>query len=228
MATKRKQSPSTPSITWLDSTEWIFAPRQDRSRKALEKILKTAQNLFVDRGYDETTLSDIAAFSGVSIGSIYKRFPDKLSILYAVLEAYGRTRLEEFDQLMAQENWEKKSALDILNFFLEVIFSSFRQDAGILRLAERQRVSDPLIHNTLVYWNNRVLEGFIQAMKPHARELRPRDTGKALRYVFYVVRHAAIWSLMSTEDVDQTIDTYDDEFKTEVFEMTACYLGLHK
>ncbi|HEY8384997.1 MAG TPA: TetR/AcrR family transcriptional regulator, partial [Porticoccaceae bacterium] len=75
---------TTVGIDWLSDTEWIYAPTQDRSRKTLQKILTTANSLFVANGFDETTVTEISRQSGISIGSIYHRFPDKPSILYAI------------------------------------------------------------------------------------------------------------------------------------------------
>jgi AcrR family transcriptional regulator len=66
-----------------------FAPRkdatQDRSRATIERILETTWEILGTDGAKAVTTRNIAARSGVTIGSIYQYFPHKESIL---LELY--------------------------------------------------------------------------------------------------------------------------------------------
>jgi AcrR family transcriptional regulator len=55
---------------------------QDRKRRAVrEDIAETAERLFLDRGYDATTVDDIAAACGMSMRTVYRYFPAKDDIL---------------------------------------------------------------------------------------------------------------------------------------------------
>jgi len=56
------------------------APRQDRSRKTLTRLVAAAEALFAERGYDGTTVGDITARARCSVGSFYARFNDKESL----------------------------------------------------------------------------------------------------------------------------------------------------
>jgi len=66
------------------------APRQDRSRRTVERILAAAARIFDEDGYAATTTNEIAAMAGVSIGSLYQYFPNKDAILVAL----GRRHVE--------------------------------------------------------------------------------------------------------------------------------------
>lgn len=54
----------------------------DRRRQA---IIDAAQQLFVDQGYEGTTLADIVALAGGSLATVYKLFGNKDCLLEAVL-----------------------------------------------------------------------------------------------------------------------------------------------
>jgi AcrR family transcriptional regulator len=50
-------------------------------------ILKVAAGLFADRGFEATTMQQIAAGVGVTAAGLYYYFPSKQSLLFEVLEA---------------------------------------------------------------------------------------------------------------------------------------------
>lgn len=63
-------------------------PRQERSRALVEAILDAAARLLVRDGYEGTTTNRIAEIAGVSVGSLYQYFPNKESIVRALLERH--------------------------------------------------------------------------------------------------------------------------------------------
>ena len=48
-------------------------------------ILDTARQMFLERGYDATSLDDVAAASGVSKTTVYNNFEDKEGLFSAVV-----------------------------------------------------------------------------------------------------------------------------------------------
>lgn len=50
------------------------------------RLLSAAAHLFRDKGFDRTTVRDIAAAVGIQSGSIFHHFKSKEEILYAVME----------------------------------------------------------------------------------------------------------------------------------------------
>ncbi|MGF1427288.1 TetR/AcrR family transcriptional regulator [Kitasatospora sp. LaBMicrA B282] len=55
-------------------------PQQERSREKVTRILAAATRLLAERPYEEIGTKLIAAEAGVSIGVLYRFFPDKLAI----------------------------------------------------------------------------------------------------------------------------------------------------
>lgn len=59
-------------------------PRQERSIQRLEAILETAVELFLEKGINSVTMSEIAQRAGIPIGSLYQFFPQKAAIIKAL------------------------------------------------------------------------------------------------------------------------------------------------
>src|SRR5260370_2991963 len=77
-------------------------PQQERSERTLAAILDVASSLFAEVGFEATTMTAIAARSNTSIGGLYHYFPDKNSIVLALLHQYGLAVEAERQPLIAQ------------------------------------------------------------------------------------------------------------------------------
>ncbi len=63
-------------------------PKQQRTRDRLERIFEVAEMLFADRGYENTSMRDIAQAVPCSMSAIYDRFGSKEVLLLAMHERY--------------------------------------------------------------------------------------------------------------------------------------------
>ncbi len=59
-------------------------PRQARSRATVETIVQAGARILSDEGWAGFTTNRVAELAGVSIGSLYQYFPDKLSLVDAI------------------------------------------------------------------------------------------------------------------------------------------------
>jgi AcrR family transcriptional regulator len=59
-------------------------PRQARSRATIDAILDASARILGERGWLGLTTNDVAEAAGVSIGSLYQYFPNKLALIEAV------------------------------------------------------------------------------------------------------------------------------------------------
>ena len=69
-------------------------PRQDRSRITVEAILEATTHILVEEGYDKANTNRIAERAGISIGSLYQYFPNKESLLAALMEQHATEMAE--------------------------------------------------------------------------------------------------------------------------------------
>ncbi len=62
-------------------------PVGDRRRATRERVVATAGPLFVERGYRDATMADLARAAGVAVQTLYLAFGSKAAVLEAVLAA---------------------------------------------------------------------------------------------------------------------------------------------
>ena len=63
-------------------------PSQTRSKEMVDAIIEAAARVFSAEGFETATTNGIAARAGVSVGSLYQYFPNKISLLIAVKERH--------------------------------------------------------------------------------------------------------------------------------------------
>ncbi|MGG6295742.1 TetR/AcrR family transcriptional regulator [Leptolyngbya sp. AN02str] len=64
-------------------------PQQDRSRLTVEAILEATTHILTEEGYDKANTNRIAERAGISIGSLYQYFPNKESLMAALMDQHS-------------------------------------------------------------------------------------------------------------------------------------------
>ena len=72
------------------SQEARKTPKQSRSAVTVEAIFTAAIQVLLRDGPRRLTTTRVATRAGVSVGTIYQYFPNKLALLYALLERVRR------------------------------------------------------------------------------------------------------------------------------------------
>lgn len=93
--------------------------RNKSSEKTREQILSVSAKLFIESGYDKTSIQEIINTLGMSKGAIYHHFKSKEEILEAVLEKRSNYTTEMFNDLIS--NTQAGSAKEKLIRILENI-----------------------------------------------------------------------------------------------------------
>ncbi|MGZ4777814.1 MAG: TetR/AcrR family transcriptional regulator [Thermoanaerobaculia bacterium] len=133
-------------------------PKQARSRETLGRLLDAAESLLTEGGLEAATVPAIADRAGLSVGVVYRRFPDKDALLRAVyLRFFGR--LAELNrQNLAIVASREYSLTEMTRKMVEGMVKGYRLKRGILRAlvlyarthqdAEFRRASQELNQNT--------------------------------------------------------------------------------
>jgi AcrR family transcriptional regulator len=108
------------------------APLQARSRARLGRVLDAAEELLERDGADRFSTTAVARMAGVSVGSVYRFFPDKESIVEALAVRYW----SDFADLVAgvAEADEQDPVADPAVTVLSVLAAGFRARPGFLAL----------------------------------------------------------------------------------------------
>ncbi|HEV3130214.1 MAG TPA: TetR/AcrR family transcriptional regulator [Solirubrobacteraceae bacterium] len=108
------------------------SPSQARSRERLRRVLDAADELLEQEGAEAFTTTRIAQTAGVSVGTVYRFFPDKQTIVEALAVRYW----SDFDDLVA--GVAEADSLDPLEdpagTVLGALAAGFRARPGFLAL----------------------------------------------------------------------------------------------
>jgi AcrR family transcriptional regulator len=106
---------------------------QQRSRDTTEHLLESAQELLKEGGADAATLRAIAERAGVSLGIVYRRFPDKDAILRAVytrfFERFGATNTRS----LSSDRFQRASLAEVAHTLVTGIAEGYRRHARLVR-----------------------------------------------------------------------------------------------
>jgi len=124
------------------STTSSTGTRMRPSRDTRAEILAVASELFIEQGYEATSLREIAARLAITKAALYYHFPSKDDILRALMEPVGDIVGELVDRLEAARNIAEWA--DALTWVVETMF----EHMDLFRLLERNRHSVDQMHET--------------------------------------------------------------------------------
>ena len=101
-------------------------PKQSRSRRTREEILQATAHLLNRRPLGEVSTNHIAKKTGISIGTLYKYYPNKDSILADLSLMYMRQDAERFEHILAECAGRELDVL--LNELVEALMQAHKED----------------------------------------------------------------------------------------------------
>lgn len=135
-----------------------------------EKVLRSAMNAFMNKGFAKTSMQDLKKVTGLHPGSIYCAFENKRGLLLAALEQYRLDRKTEFERFFSasqQTTDNLKSYLD--NVVLECISCDNTQACLLTKAlneaAEQDVEVQQVISNNLAMLQQAFTEKFEQVKK---------------------------------------------------------------
>lgn len=85
-----------------------------------QQILTAARQLFDQRGAEQVTMDEIARAAGVGKGTLYRRYPDKATLVVELMDAcFVSFERETLDAIQSSSTSEGASAIDQLHAFLD-------------------------------------------------------------------------------------------------------------
>ena len=109
----------------------VVLDRKNRDRLLCKTdILKAAEHIFALKGYDKTTIQDIASKAQYAAGTVYLYFKDKNDLYCSLLEEKLKALLVKIKEKIGQSE-DVKEKLDI---FLEGEIEFFRENKDFFRI----------------------------------------------------------------------------------------------
>jgi AcrR family transcriptional regulator len=107
-------------------------PKQDRSRRTLEKLLTAAAEMLEQRGLEGATIPRIAAQAGVSVGSVYRRFEDKDALFRATFLDLIEHAVEANKRGLRAETFAGMTLEAVTKALVRAMIRQFRVQPGLL------------------------------------------------------------------------------------------------
>lgn len=117
-----------------------FPLRTKRKMATREKLVRAARQLFLTKGYDNTTLEEIAELSGLHVQTLYRHFGTKQDLAKAGDEHWYRI----FESTVRTRD-ERTSTFIFWRDFIETCVSELTQEEDLYRSHLRMRHSSPTI-----------------------------------------------------------------------------------
>lgn len=104
--------------------------RQRKKGETKENIYKTAVELFLEKGYDKTTIEEITEKADVAKGTFFNHFPSKDAILFYL----GEKRLVLLDKVLEDKLIEIQSAKEKLFEYFRILARFNEEEKEITHL----------------------------------------------------------------------------------------------
>ena len=190
-------------------------PQQDRSRRALQKVLGAAESVLVAKGFDDFTMTAVAEQADVSVGAIYRRFEGKDQLLDAV-----------WDSLLAKMESDLASALHKADPSLVGIVSALVR-ASVADLSGNKLF--PYLYAPSMALTTRVHDAistrrtlFLSAVAPYLDEVKRSDRQVAVVMVQAMVTGSCVHRASQGAGVEDGLTW--DQFAQHLEELAMSYL----
>jgi AcrR family transcriptional regulator len=190
-------------------------PRQQRSRAIVDSILEAGRRLLAESGESALTTNRIAERAGVSVGSLYRYFPNKEAVVAAICDDHTGQDVEEVRAAMdtPEERPLREWLVSIVDYqlerhrrLLEVGRAVYRDQHRAFSLAKRMGAQEVERH-------------IREVLEQHREEVRVRDLDQA---AFVVARGI---SALVRRALDESPDRlYDPAFREALLDLLLRYV----
>jgi len=198
MFTKKRKASATPRSPAAPRGRGRPRGPTEQGAQARQDLYKTAIQLIVARGYEATTLRDIAKRAGVSVGLLYRYFPSKRAVVLALYDELSAEYAARGAK-MGPGPWRERFVF-ALEASLGVLGRQRRTLAALLPVLVGD-AHEGLFAPATAFSRQRVLAVFQEAVAG-ASDAPGLEDGAALGRVLYLVHLAIIlwWLLDKSPD----------------------------
>ncbi len=205
---------------------WIRPTQQARSQETLERLLDSAEALIADKGFDDVTVAAIAARAGLSVGSVYSRFRDKMGVLHCLQDRFVEEAHLTSDAAFDPDRWQGASIEEIASELIAFLVEIHRERRGVLReLAVRTRteLSMAARKESLVAHIGKCL---IPLLVDRADRIGHPDPTAASGFALRLILGTLEQALLFGETGGYGIPASDEKLATELTRAFLGYLGV--
>jgi AcrR family transcriptional regulator len=192
-------------MTAGNPTEVRPSLRERKKQKTRETIVSAAFELFTDKGYEHTTIADIADAAVVSPRTISTYFPTKEDILFA--------DTPEIHRLFAQALEDRAEGVTALEALRDIIAKSL--DLGPYELQRKRIVAqDETLRRSerarMAPFEEMMVQAIAKDLNAGPDDIRPQIVGAALLGAFSTIRERDLTSPSESFSSEQALAVVDE------------------
>jgi len=116
--------------------------QQKRSRETFERLLAAGEEVIAEKGFDNLSVSEVAARAGNTTGAFYRRFESKEGLLQVLHERYVERMSRAVEKSLAPERWEFADIPEILERWLGETLVVAKRNRDINRASAQRQFTD--------------------------------------------------------------------------------------
>ncbi|HEX2783417.1 MAG TPA: TetR/AcrR family transcriptional regulator [Ilumatobacteraceae bacterium] len=197
-------------------------PQQGRSREKLDRLLIAGAQLFGERGFDGTRISDVAELGGCSVGVFYQRFADKDAFFAAV-----RSRWIEQARAALEQSLEaipgSPTAPQLVRLIVHAALSLFREHLGLIRAFLIYESDHPESSAPMLELAHSIADRQTERWLEHGLVEGHPEPALAVRFALEVLRATLVYLVLRSDEAPLSLD--DERLPRELERMLGAYLG---
>jgi len=205
------------------------APKQERSRLTLHRLLSAAEALLEHGGLDAATVPAIAEAAGVSVGVIYRRFPNKDALLRAVYERFFVTTAEQNVQRLQSVNaaGAMKVSLPVLvRGIVKGMVEGYRRRRGLLRALTLYARTHPdaSFRRSAQKVNRTTMAALVALLESYRDQIRHPDPAAAIEFAIFALA-STLHNILIEKEPAMALRV-PENLEEELTRMLFGYLGI--
>ncbi len=172
---------------------------QERGRNSLERLLAAAEQTLESAGLEAATVPAIAVRASMSVGNVYKRFPDKDSLFRAVYDRFFSDAFAANEFALDPAKWEGISTAEVVSTLVTGMIEGYRSRRSLIRalLSYAQTHPDAEFRLHAEQLRLQSLELFERLLRDRRADIGHPHPERAIRFVVMLLAHALQNAVMS-------------------------------
>lgn len=182
----------------------------EKSLSLENRILETAKSVFMEKGYSDTSMSEIAERVGINRPGLHYYFRTKDKMFHAVFGAIVQSLVPQFQDILCQKNLPFAERIGkVIDVYYQMLLQNPYLPLFVLREIHRD-----MNFMLAAFHNQRVLHFFEELKKELQAEM---DSGRLrqvpLRIVFCTFYSALVFPFLSKNLLTQTMMQDHEDFE---------------
>jgi AcrR family transcriptional regulator len=217
-------SASETSASLDDASPHLRAPKQERSRRTLQRIVQAALQLIGERGVEETSVQDIVQRADSSVGSFYARFEGKEDLLRYLEDRLWSDAEQRWQDALQAHAWDELELDDLVETVVRLLLQAYRAGARARRVLESRKGSEG-VSDAARTFHQQLRSGIRELLLAHAEDMSHPDPELAVDLGLAVIV-GAIREFEESADLTPVLPGLEDDRRiAELARLYKAYLG---